>query len=523
MPEAPPAAAPADSLDQGTRYRRSRAGILTVMFFAASVCGLLPAGGLAGTLTEHMDVMCAQDPVDFLSCSYRLRDGHDLISAVVEYDGQAIPGEQVNGYPHADATTAVMILVDTSDPARQPAIASAISHIEQLLAGAKPHHRFGLASFDTDLYVLAEVGTTLQDLRGAAANLRAKGKTTELYRNVREAVRLLGKTNATRKALWILSDGLAEDYAYHHQDVVALARSENVIIHSIGYPRSVQQSVALQTIRRLSDETGGHYVQANHVDYSIPAGTFGRALRATDSGADVQFDLSELLGAGVGGAVDLSLGFQTTDQSLIVLVPIHLPGGHGASQNAVLPGSGERADANRLSQSAFVPPPLAPLVPPSRPLWPWFAALIALLLVILIVILIAFKRVRRSIADSPMAAMKDSKPLAYIVMHDKNQTRHAVDKTPWRIGRGRNNDLTIADHSVSRLHAEIRSNEEGQLMLCDLESLNGVFVNDNRIEATQLREGDSVEIGDIGMHFTLHDESYATEDPTVMVRTRTPV
>ena len=70
-------------------------------------------------------------------------------------------------------------------------------------------------------------------------------------------MRLLARTAAARKGLVIMSDGLAEDYAYHHDDVISLARAERVIIHSVGYPRSVAKSVALQTVRRLSDETGG--------------------------------------------------------------------------------------------------------------------------------------------------------------------------------------------------------------------------------------------------------------------------
>ena len=61
------------------------------------------------------------------------------------------------------------------------------------------------------------------------------------------------------------------------------------------------------------------------------------------------------------------------------------------------------------------------------------------------------------------------------------------------------------------------------LLLTDLESLNGVFVNDNRVESIRLREGDSVDIGDVRMLFTLHDEVYASQEETALVRTRTPL
>lgn len=467
----------------------------------------------AGTLTEHMEIACIQAPVAALNCDYRLLDGGSLEAGIAEVDSLTVTGTRSNQYPAADDTTAILLLVDTSDPARQPVIDRIIEQINSLLNAARPHHRFGLATFDTDLYLVASIGTRPDELRRALGSLAAKGRTTELYRNVREAVRLLGReTAASRRALLVLSDGLAEDYAYHHADVVRLAREENVIIHSIGYPRSVAQSVALQTIRRLSDETGGQYAQANHLDYSLPSGTFTRMFAATDSGGSLNFDLQPLIDQGISGARDLSLALQTSEHSFIVLAPVQLPGNalEATAPAAQAPAASRPPEARRP----------AVVAPPAEPVWPWFVAVFFLLLIALAIVLIALRRVRETIAETPDGAAASA--LAYLVMDDGQETRHVIDKLPWRIGRGRSCDLTLADHSVSRLHAEIRHNEDGQLLLRDLESLNGVFVNDNRIDSIQLREGDSVDIGDVRMHFTLHDESYESQEPTVLVRTHAP-
>ncbi|MEQ8659753.1 MAG: FHA domain-containing protein, partial [Gammaproteobacteria bacterium] len=80
--------------------------------------------------------------------------------------------------------------------------------------------------------------------------------------------------------------------------------------------------------------------------------------------------------------------------------------------------------------------------------------------------------------------------------------------------RGRNNDLVLDDPSVSRLHAEIRRDVAGQLTLHDLESLNGVFVNDNRTEQFQLREGDTVDIGDVRLYYTEKDTPTGAQSPS---------
>lgn len=496
----------------------------SVLWLAVSVLLSVTCSATGATLTEHMAIACTQTPEQRLNCDYRLRETTELGSAVAEINGVIVDGELSASYPTAGDATALMLLIDTSDPARQAAIAATVKQLGTLLGLIRPHHRVGLASFDTDLYLLAEIGTPAADLKRAIAGLEAKGRTTELYRNAREAVRLLARdNNATRRVLIIFSDGLAEDYAYHHEDVVNLALEHEVIIHSVGYPRSVAQSVALQTIRRLSDETGGQYVQADHVDFSLPEGVFQRMLRATDSGGQLSFDLTPLLDNGLQGAHDLSLAFQTGDQSFIVLAPIVLP------QHAAIttPQSTAQTAAAQASIATASPPAQihrAPAVArPSRSLWPWLVALGILILATLATVLLAIRRVRDTLEDGSVSSKRDAAtPLAYLVMDDDTSRRHTIDKLPWRIGRGHNNDLTIDDHSVSRLHAEIRHNEQGQLLLKDLESLNGVFVNDNRIESIQLREGDHVDIGDIRMRFTLHDETYESQEPTVMVRTHAP-
>ena len=285
-----------------------RAFVLGLLACAIAWTGARPAS--SATLTEHMDLACAQDDIDALRCDYRLLDGGRLESSVAEYEGTVVPGRETAAFPGPDDTTAVMILVDTSDPARQPAIERIINQVEDILAAVRPHHRLGLASFDTELYVMAAIGTPAEEIRVAAANLRAKGRTTELYRNVREAVRLIGQQPDSRKVLLLLSDGLAEDFAYHHQDVIDAAREHGVVIYSIGYPRSVARSVALQTVRRLSDESGGLYFQANHVDYELPEGIFPRIIDAADSGGSLEFDLSPFTAAGATGAIDLSLAFR---------------------------------------------------------------------------------------------------------------------------------------------------------------------------------------------------------------------
>jgi pSer/pThr/pTyr-binding forkhead associated (FHA) protein len=62
------------------------------------------------------------------------------------------------------------------------------------------------------------------------------------------------------------------------------------------------------------------------------------------------------------------------------------------------------------------------------------------------------------------------------------------------IGRSPDNSLVIDNPAVSHYHARV-FNEEGRMMLEDFGSLNGTFVNGQRVKMVMLKPGDSVAIG----------------------------
>ena len=62
------------------------------------------------------------------------------------------------------------------------------------------------------------------------------------------------------------------------------------------------------------------------------------------------------------------------------------------------------------------------------------------------------------------------------------------------IGRVSDVDLLLLDEKVSRKHAKI-STHQGQVLIEDLASRNGTFVNGARIRSVELKEGDQIAIG----------------------------
>ncbi len=74
---------------------------------------------------------------------------------------------------------------------------------------------------------------------------------------------------------------------------------------------------------------------------------------------------------------------------------------------------------------------------------------------------------------------------------------------PVRIGRGFGADVQLDDIYVSRRHCEIVA-AKGVLVVHDLGSKNGTFVNGVRTELSPLRHGDVLTVG--GLNFTVQGQ-----------------
>ncbi len=81
-----------------------------------------------------------------------------------------------------------------------------------------------------------------------------------------------------------------------------------------------------------------------------------------------------------------------------------------------------------------------------------------------------------------------------------DQIVHALEREWTRIGRSLAADIRFDDPTVSRRHALIVRQPDG-LRVLDDRSLNGVFVNGERVEWSTLADSDEIVIGRHRLHF----------------------
>jgi hypothetical protein len=81
--------------------------------------------------------------------------------------------------------------------------------------------------------------------------------------------------------------------------------------------------------------------------------------------------------------------------------------------------------------------------------------------------------------------------------------RFALSEAEVTIGRHPDSDIFLDDVTVSRRHARVTHDATGQYHLSDEGSLNGTYLDGERIESAPLREGAQVQIGKFRLVFVI--------------------
>lgn len=116
-------------------------------------------------------------------------------------------------------------------------------------------------------------------------------------------------------------------------------------------------------------------------------------------------------------------------------------------------------------------------------------------------------------SDAPSSEERDAwlesarsdlaEPGQYLVFDDQGRTAVVALEKEWtRVGRSLAADVRFDDPTVSRRHALIVRQPDGVRVLDD-RSLNGVFVNGERVEWRALTDGDEILVGRYRLHYVV--------------------
>lgn len=101
---------------------------------------------------------------------------------------------------------------------------------------------------------------------------------------------------------------------------------------------------------------------------------------------------------------------------------------------------------------------------------------------------------------------KRSHRWVFTVLEGNDRGRQFIGVTPeLKIGRQPENHICLQDSKVSRFHALIKV-KEYCLIIKDLQSTNGTFINNVKVKREKLHTGDLIKIGDTILQATLETD-----------------
>lgn len=98
-------------------------------------------------------------------------------------------------------------------------------------------------------------------------------------------------------------------------------------------------------------------------------------------------------------------------------------------------------------------------------------------------------------AQAAVDALPIGSALLVVRRGPNSGSRFLLDSDLTTAGRHPQSDIFLDDVTVSRSHVEFRRSPDGSFTVADVGSLNGTYVNRERIDQVALANGDEVQIG----------------------------
>ena len=95
-----------------------------------------------------------------------------------------------------------------------------------------------------------------------------------------------------------------------------------------------------------------------------------------------------------------------------------------------------------------------------------------------------------------------TKPVQNVFLYDEARDRaYKLTGDRQNIGRESANEIVVPDINISRVHAEIHMQPNGQWVVTDLGSTNGLYVNGQKVQSANLKDADMITIGTSTLEF----------------------
>ncbi|MEP7340900.1 MAG: VWA domain-containing protein [Acidobacteriota bacterium] len=179
-------------------------------------------------------------------------------------DGQTtVAASNIRPFKETGNGMAIVLALDVSGTMAGQPINEMKRALSAFLNQAGPRDSVAIVTIADDqrVKVDAPFGSSPEQLKAAANALAVRGRITELYKGLRQALALFDEAGLPeRKRLIVISDGWDEGTAYKLEDVIEEALRRSVPVDAVGLTKVDPKY--LSNLNRLADKTNGVYERA---------------------------------------------------------------------------------------------------------------------------------------------------------------------------------------------------------------------------------------------------------------------
>jgi hypothetical protein len=356
-------------------------------------------------------------------------------------------------YPSDNIKTATLFFIDSSIPMKTAFESSIKDILVNLYKQKSQYDKYATFTFDSKIDMINSFDD--DNITSDINNIKIDGQNTELFRLSLDAMDELAKRSEVIKYFVIFSDGEYEDKAYNIEDLIKKATDNNITILSVGY----KDSIFLQSLRRLSDETNGKIWVANKNTYKVDANfTKEFSLFYTQL---VNIKIDDILKPNESGKVEVEIKINDESNNTLskkILFDV------------------EKVIINNSKDNKII-------------------IISVILIVLILIIIIAFKLKSKK-------QQNKKRILAYLQTDFGDKLE--IYNYSTSIGSSLDNDIVIQNEYISRNHAIIDF-QDGKFSIIDRNSTNGIVINEQKVSKGNITSNDIIYFGPYKVIFIIQD------------------
>ena len=369
----------------------------------------------------------------------------------------------VNIKYHDDAHINTLVAIDASRSISKDFVSAIKEGLINYFKHLSKEEQISIITFNDTVQILCGFTSNKTELISTIQKLEIGGKKTELYRSIKSSCDIL-KNIPGKRSLIIISDGYDEGNNLKIEDIIKHALDSNVNIFTISLPSITKNARdGYKNLNILEEKTNGIYEKS-----------------------DTPFSLSSVLFT----ILEKNRRLGTKEHELLFTIPDNYRSSTSISGNLIIKDN-DYASTTKINISHTIQTEKKDNYFIDK-VKNYKSIIIVFLILILLLIFIFLTKKRTAVSRDYSKKILIS---PYTIEFNSYGLIFPLQFGQSTLGSDLNNTIVIDEPTVSRKHALLIVTETG-CQIEDLNSTNGIYVNDKKIDrATLLRAGDQLYFG----------------------------